>query len=176
MPRNIEIKARIDSIESMVPKIAALTQTAPMEFHQDDTFFACQTGRLKLRVYSDSAGELIYYRRSDQAGPKESYYLVTPTAAPYLLRECLSLACGQVGRVRKHRLVFLVGRTRIHLDRVQGLGNFMELEVVLSEGEPSEAGVAVAHELLAKLGIASTQLIEGAYIDLLNAERKGELY
>jgi adenylate cyclase class IV len=58
-------------------------------------------------------------------------------------------------------------RTRIHLDRVEGLGDFIELEVVLSEGEPAEAGVNVARELLAKLGIPPEQLIEGAYVDLL---------
>jgi adenylate cyclase class IV len=61
----------------------------------------------------------------------------------------------------------MAGRTRIHLDRVEGLGDFVELEVVLSEGETTESGVMVAHELLARLGISPQQLIEGAYVDLL---------
>ena len=55
----------------------------------------------------------------------------------------------------------------MHLDRVEGLGHFLELEVVLSEGEPSTRGVAEAHTLMAALGIAPTQLIEEAYVDLL---------
>jgi adenylate cyclase class IV len=61
----------------------------------------------------------------------------------------------------------MAGRTRIHLDRVEGLGDFLELEVVLSEGETTESGVKVAHELLARLGISPQQLIDGAYVDLL---------
>jgi hypothetical protein len=91
---------------------------------------------------------------------------------PTRLRELLSLAYGQSGRVRKHRTLFLVGRTRIHLDRVEGLGDFIELEVVLSEGEPAEDGSQRRpSELLAKLGISPQQLIEGAYVDLLRGSR-----
>ena len=66
-----------------------------------------------------------------------------------------------------------LGRTRVHLDRVEELGHFLELEVVLSEGEPSAAGVEEAHKLMAALGIAPTQLIEGAYVDLL-AQKQAE--
>ena len=62
----------------------------------------------------------------------------------------------------------MAGRTRIHLDRVEDLGHFLELEVVMTDGEPAEAGVAIAHALLAKLGIAPDQLIERAYVDLLD--------
>lgn len=61
----------------------------------------------------------------------------------------------------------MVGRTRMHLDQVEGLGDFLELEVVLGEDEPNEAGVSIAHELLEKLGISHYQLIEDAYVDLL---------
>lgn len=60
-----------------------------------------------------------------------------------------------------------MGRSRIHLDRVQGLGNFLELEVVLEDGEPLEAGVMEAHRLMDALGIAPSQLVGGAYVDLL---------
>ena len=69
--------------------------------------------------------------------------------------------------MRKHRTLYLVGRTRVHLDRVEDLGDFLELEVVLSEAEPSELGVAEARGLMAALGISPEQLIEGAYLDLL---------
>ena len=165
--RNIEIKARIESVEALVPLASALANEGPIEIDQDDTFFRCEAGRLKLRAFSRSSGELIYYRRADQHGPKESFYLRAPTSAPDVLRESLSLAYGQAGRVRKQRTLFLVGRTRIHLDRVEGLGHFLELEVVLADGEPSEGGVREAHELMKKLGIQPSQLIEGAYVDLM---------
>ena len=171
MERNVEIKARIESLDSILPVVAALAESAPSEIVQDDTFFSCPHGRLKLRVFSETDGELIFYQRPDIAGPKESSYIVSPTHSPGRLREALSLAFGQVGRVRKHRRVFLIGRTRIHLDRVEGLGEFLEIEVVLSQGEPVQAGVAIARELLAKLGVSSRQLVNQAYVDLLERRK-----
>ena len=167
MPRNIEIKAHIASVEALAPKVAAIADQGPIEIIQDDTFFSCNTGRLKLRAFSKEEGELIFYRRADQQGPKETFYLRSPTSAPETLRELLSLAYGQTGRVQKHRTVFLIGRTRVHLDRVAELGHFLELEVMLDEHEPSEAGVREAHELMARLGVEPSQLVEGAYVDLL---------
>ena len=167
MPRNIEIKAHLPNPETVARKAAAIAERGPFELKQDDTFFLCESGRLKLRAFSSEAGELIFYRRPDQQGPKESFYLLSPTSAPDTLRQALSLAYGQAGRVRKHRTLFLVGRTRVHLDDVQDLGHFLELEVVLNDNEPAEHGVREAHELMTKLGVEPSQLVEGAYVDLL---------
>lgn len=167
MPRNIEIKARIASVEALAPLAAAIADQGPFEIVQDDTFFVCQAGKLKLRAFSHDQGELIFYRRANQQGPKESFYLRSPTPEPDTLRESLSLAYGQAGRVQKHRTLFLVGRTRIHLDEVAALGHFLELEVVLADDEPSEVGVHEAHELMARLGVGPAQLIKEAYVDLL---------
>jgi predicted adenylyl cyclase CyaB len=170
MARNVEIKARIDRIGSVFAKAAALADEGPIEIVQDDTFFACKNGRLKLRVSSPDEGQLIFYRRADQREPKESFYLISSTTTPDTLRKSLSLAYGQVGRVRKNRIVFLAGRTRIHLDRVEGLGDFLELEVILEDGEAVAAGEAIARDLMHRLDILPDQLIEGAYIDLLVAD------
>lgn len=167
MPRNIEIKARIESVEALMPRIVAIANQGPTEVDQDDTFFQCESGRLKLRTVTSGAGELVFYRRASERGPKESFYLCSPTSAPETLRHSLSLAYGQVGRVRKHRTLFLVGRTRVHIDRVEGLGEFIELEVVLTDGEPAAVGVREARELMDRLGIRPSQLVEGAYIDLV---------
>jgi predicted adenylyl cyclase CyaB len=167
MARNIEIKARIASVQQLLPRAEALAGQAPTEIRQDDTFFRCPNGRLKLRAFSAERGELIFYRRANQQGPKESFYLLSPTTSPDTLREALTLAWGQVGRVRKRRLLLLVGRTRVHLDEVDGLGDFMELEVVLRDDEPADAGIQEAHALMAQLGIEPSALVEGAYLDLL---------
>ena len=172
MSRNVEIKARITSVEALLPRAKAVADQGPFDIRQDDTYFACQTGRLKLRMFSKGEGELIYYRRADQQGPKESFYLRSPTTAPEVLRESLTLAYGRTGHVEKHRTLFLAGRTRIHLDRVSGLGHFLELEVVLEENEPFEAGVREADQLLASLGIERSQLIEGGYVDLPEDRRE----
>lgn len=167
MPRNIEIKARIENLESLALRVAAIADNGPTEIVQDDTFFVCQNGRLKLRAFSRDDGQLIFYQRGNQEGPKESFYLLSPTSSPDTLREALSQAYGQSGRVQKHRTLFLVGRTRVHLDDVKDLGQFLELEVVLEDGEPSEAGVEEANRLMARLGVEQAQLVTGAYVDLL---------
>jgi predicted adenylyl cyclase CyaB len=72
-----------------------------------------------------------------------------------------------MGVVRKRRTVRMVGRTRVHLDEVEGLGRFIELEVMLQPGEPLERGVAEARDLMTTLGIEESQLVSQAYIDLL---------
>ena len=167
MARNVEIKARIESIEALLPKAMVLADCGPFEIVQDDTFFQCDAGRMKLRVLSPNEGQLIFYTRSDQQDPKESFYIISPTASPDTLREVLSLAYGQAGRVRKHRTLFLVGRTRVHLDRVEGLGHFLELEVVLSENETPESAIEVARGLMVQFGIGQEQLVGCAYVDLL---------
>ncbi|MBE0644975.1 MAG: class IV adenylate cyclase [Bacteroidetes bacterium] len=168
MPRNTEIKARIPSIAALIPDIELLATGGPDIFEQDDTFFHCTHGRLKLRVFTAGKGELIQYQRPDTAGPKESTYVIVPTSDPDSLRTALTRAYGVAGRVRKRRTLYMIGRTRVHLDEVEGLGNFLELEVVLDEHESAQQGEAVARDLLARLGIAPHDLIDGAYIDLLH--------
>ena len=167
MPSNMEIKARIDDLEALALRAAAIADSGPIEILQDDTFFTCDAGRLKLRDFGDGRGELIFYRRSDLTGPKESFYLLSSTFDPTGLREVLSAAYDPIGRVQKRRTLFLVGRTRVHLDRVLGLGEFMELEVVLNEGESPDAGVSEAHDLMTRLGVGHSHLVDGAYLDLL---------
>ncbi|GMT16499.1 hypothetical protein PFISCL1PPCAC_7796, partial [Pristionchus fissidentatus] len=72
---------------------------------------------------------------------------------------------GVRGEVRKARLLFLVGQTRVHCDQVEGLERLAELEVVLNDDEPIERGEEIANELMKTLGIKD--LITCAYIDLL---------
>ena len=130
MPRNIEIKAGIAGVDDLIPRAAAIADKGHVDIAQDDTFFRCESG-LKLRTLSRRQASS-FYRRPDQQGPKESYYRITPTNEPDTSCETHP-ACGRFGRVRKQRTLFLVGRTRIHLDRVKGWGHFLELEVVLED-------------------------------------------
>lgn len=167
MARNVEIKARVDSVDALLPLALARADGPPEPIAQDDTFFACAQGRLKLRVFADGRGELIAYQRPDATGPKTSDYAITPVADPDALRATLARALGMTGRVIKQRTLLKIGRTRVHLDRVDGLGDFLELEVVLRDGESADDGVAEAHALLARLAIDATQLVSGAYVDLL---------
>lgn len=170
MPANVEIKARIASVDALLPTARALGDDEhPQLIHQDDTFFDVPHGRLKLRVFGDGSGELIHYHRADASGPKRSDYLLSPVPEPDSLRDALARACGLLGRVRKQRILVLAGPTRIHLDRVEGLGDFLELEVTLGEGQGEAEGVATAQRLMGLLGVGADQLVSGAYLDLLRA-------
>jgi adenylate cyclase class IV len=169
MARNVEVKVRIASVEALLPRARALADGPPEPIAQDDSFFACARGRLKLRDFGDGHGELIAYERADLAGARTSHYRLVAVPDPAALRDALAGALGVVGRVRKQRLLLRAGRTRVHLDRVDGLGDFLELEVVLREGEDEAEGRAVARALLVALGLGNAELLAPAYLDLLHA-------
>ena len=167
MARNVEIKARMNDGPSLVARARALATAGPFDLKHIDTFFRCPGGRLKLRDFCDGKGELIFYLRANEAGPKESFYLRHETSAPADLRDILTRAYGAIGEVSKRRTVFLIGRTRVHIDDVAGLGKFVELEVVLADEEPTEAGRREAEDLMHKLGISSQELVRAAYMNLI---------
>lgn len=167
MPKNIEIKAKIENEDKVRYEVELIADSGPEVIMQDDTFFHCKKGRLKVRKFSPEKGELIFYRRADDKGPTQSTYTISPTNEPNSLTAALTNAYGQVGRVQKKRTLFMVDHTRIHLDKVKQLGHFLELEVVLTDGQSPKQGMKVAHRLLDRLNIQSSQLIECAYIDLL---------
>ena len=167
MPRNVEIKAIAPDLAAVRTRAEAIADGPALLLEQEDTFFFCERGRLKLRKLSPSEGELIQYDRPDTAGPKGSEYAMVRTDEPDRLVETLSRALGVRGVVRKRRTLLLVGQTRVHLDEVEGLGSFVELEVVLEEGQTEPQGAAIAEQILAALGIDADRLVERAYIDLL---------
>jgi predicted adenylyl cyclase CyaB len=167
---NIEIKARIVDLDRLRATIESLSDTNVEVLSQEDTFFSSPEGRLKLRIFDENSGELIHYHRADTAEPKASRYLIAPTSAPVVMRTILSQALLIVGVVRKRRLLYHVGQTRIHLDQVEGLGDFVELEVVLGvdRAQTREEGIAIAHDLMSRLGIVPDHLVETSYIDMLS--------
>ena len=167
MARNVEVKARTNDPLSLIGRAQTLATAGPFNLEHVDTFFDCPGGRLKLRDFVNGKGELLFYRRANDAGPKESFYLRHETSAPAELRDILTQAYGAIGEVSKHRTVFLIGRTRVHIDDVARLGHFVELEVALADGEPAEAGRREVEELMHKLGISSKELIRAAYMDLI---------
>ena len=166
MARNVEIKARITSIEVLMPRARALAQHDAELIAQDDTFFQVPHGRLKLREFADGSAELIHYHRADTLDAKLSDYRRVAAPDAGALREALGRALGTIGRVRKQRWLLLAGQTRIHLDRVEGLGDFIELEVVLRDDQGVADGVRIADQLMHELGLAQAERIAGAYLDL----------
>ncbi len=170
MNKNIEIKARISDFLLVEKKAASLAGQQPDLILQEDIFFNVPKGRLKLRKFTPELGELIYYERENSLLPKESNYQCSRTEKASTLHETLAEALGIRGVVRKERRLFLVGQTRIHLDRVDNLGDFVELEVVMEPTQTMEDGVEIAYRLMEALGISESDLIDCAYIDLLEKQ------
>jgi predicted adenylyl cyclase CyaB len=171
MPANIEIKAILqDRQRQRVEAIAGrLSDAAPELIHQEDYFFRSPEARLKLRMLGPDRGELIRYERANLAETRCSRYLIARTPDPRILLEILDKTLGKIGEVKKDRTLYRIGQTRIHLDRVTGLGDFLELEVVLRPEQSEQEGKKIANDLLSTFNIAKKDLIAEAYIDLLAA-------
>ncbi|MGD0483613.1 MAG: class IV adenylate cyclase [Gemmatimonadales bacterium] len=173
MPRNVEIKARLRDADATRRLVAAVADGPPTTLEQADTFFRVAAGRLKLRELADGTAELIHYERRDTTAPADSRYAKCAVPDAGALRELLAAALGVRGRVVKRRLLFRVGRTRVHLDDVEGLGAFLELEVEMAEGESEAAGAAEARRLMRRFGIPEDALVAEAYVDLLERSGRG---
>lgn len=164
--RNIELKARyadLDFARKICHEIGAKFDRV---MEQTDTYFRSAHGRLKLREYA-SAAELIWYERPDGVEYRGSDYYVVPVADAALLNAALSAACGVRGVVRKHRELFLYHNLRIHLDRVEELGNFIEFEAVMGEAEDERASRQRLDELHRALKIRDEDHESGSYSDLM---------
>ena len=169
MNRNVEIKARATDFAGLVRRAGELAGSKPQVLLQEDVFFNTPRGRLKLRTINNSSSELIYYERDDDTSPKPSNYILLPVPDPLRMRQLLDSTNGIRAVVRKRRLLFLVGPTRIHLDEVEGLGNFLELEVVLKPTDSAEDGIKIARQIMAQLQLDESSLLRGAYVDMLTA-------
>ena len=172
MGRNIEIKARCDNLETVAAKARELASAGPLHATQEDTFSRVFKGRLKLRISPPAKGEFIYYFRADTTGPAQSRYFRVAVPRAELVKRVCSAVLGVKGVVRKHRTIYLVGNTRVHLDEVEGLGSFVEIEVVLPDGGATGDGVATAEKLMEELSIGDADLVPSAYLDLLNESNR----
>jgi predicted adenylyl cyclase CyaB len=170
MPRNVEIKARVRDPDALRRRVEAMSEMPVEVLDQRDTFFVVPQGRLKLRTFPSGGCELIHYERPDDVGAKVSQYSIAWSSDSEELLKVLTAALPVRGVVAKRRFLYRIECTRVHLDDVEGLGAFVEIEVVLDEDAPIEAGYRIAERLLVELGVRSEDRVRGAYIDLLEAD------
>ena len=168
--RNLEIKAVVDDLGAVRARLRALPGAARHAvLRQTDWYFRVPKGRLKLRQFgSRRDAELIAYLRPDKTAARTSEFQRLPTADAAGTRRLLERMLGAKGCVRKRREVWLYRNARIHLDTVEGLGRFIEIEVVVTEGMPQAR--ALMKELREVLGILSGDLIAGSYGELLGGK------
>src|SRR5213079_499476 len=156
--RNVELKARDPDPERSLERCVALGAEDRGELRQRDTYFAARRGRLKLREQEPGAAELIAYERADEAQVRE----------PQALREALDAALGTVVVVDKRRRLFLWEGVRIHLDRVEGLGAFVELEGVAPDDSDLACEAVQVAKLRVELDIGDAAIEAASYSDLLS--------
>jgi adenylate cyclase class 2 len=170
MRRNVEVKARCGDLSVVRARALALGATDAGLLRQRDTFFGAPHARLKLREFGDGRAELISYVRPDVAAARRSDYVVAPVDHPVEVRAALEHALGAVCTVTKVRHLLLLRSTRIHLDEVEGLGSFVELETVIDRQSNDEAH-AELRGIADALGLDPATFLAVPYAELLERLR-----
>jgi predicted adenylyl cyclase CyaB len=165
---NLEIKARCADLDAARARALALGARPVGVDRQLDTYFRTAAGRLKLRESQLSGGQLVPYLRPDIPGPRRADYRVVPVEDPESLKALLSAILHVHRVVEKQREIWLLDNVRIHLDRVAGLGAFLELEAVFDGSPAAEAAERQKLErLMGALGIRDPDLVDGSYEGLI---------
>jgi predicted adenylyl cyclase CyaB len=164
--RNLEAKFRLDDAVLARRRAEAIGFSMRATLDQRDTFFRVPNGKLKLRIEADGA-VLIRYGRVHEGELEVSDYEIVPVANPGPLRAMLAAALGILAEVRKQRTLLLRRNVRLHLDRVDGLGSFGEIEAVIAAGETPELYRLEVAELLSALKIDADNLIGRSYFELI---------
>lgn len=165
--RNMEFKARVASIDTEEKKLLALNPEFRGTDHQTDTYFKVPHGRLKLRE-GNIEHALIQYHREEKAGAKESSVILFKHFPDPALKQILTLQCGILKVVRKERKIYFLEHVKFHFDRVEGLGEFMEVEVIDESGLiTQEALKSQCDHWIQFFGIEAGQFIQASYSDML---------
>ena len=170
---NVELKARLQSLDAARDLARHLATDQLPDQHQVDTYFHCRQGRLKLREINGAPAQLISYQRPDTTAAKASRYYLIDVPDPAAMLQGLTAALGVIVRVEKHREIYFYHNVRIHLDRVERLGTFLEFEAVLTSDDALGQGEALVAWLQEKFSIEPTELLTHSYSDMLLAATEG---
>jgi predicted adenylyl cyclase CyaB len=164
---NIEIKAKTADQE----KIREILKSNNADFkgvdHQVDTYFKVGSGRLKLRE-GNIENHLIHYERENKSGPKKSLVILYKYSSDQNLKEILTKSLGVFAVVDKYREIYFIDNVKFHLDKVIGLGTFVEIEAIDKDGSiGNEKLLEQCNHYLNLLNISQRDLVEKSYGDLM---------
>jgi len=167
---NIEIKARSADHESIRSILESNNADYKGTDHQIDTYFNAQTGRLKIRE-GDLENYLVFYSRNDQEGPKQSDVTLLEITPGSNLKDILAESLGIMTVVDKKREIYFIDNVKFHLDRVEDLGTFVEIEAIDLEGTLGiEKLQHQCQEYMELLRIKETDLVSCSYSDMMLAK------
>jgi len=164
---NLEIKADCRDLKRIEGILNSLNVEFLSEGFQRDTYFKVSRGNLKLRETNTGEDFLIWYKRREKAEPKLSEYYIYQTQESQKLKNFLRNAFGEKIIIEKVRKIYLYKNVRIHLDRVKGLGNFIELEAVLSKYGIDKESKENINFLVKKLCIEKEDLLKSSYTEIV---------
>lgn len=166
---NIEIKAKCSNLSA----IRDILKSGNAEFkgvdHQTDSYFNVTSGRMKLREGSIE-NALIHYHREDKADAKESDVLLYKSSKNGLLKDLLTRALGILVTINKEREIYFIENVKFHLDKVDGLGKFIEIEAIGDEGADKDNLMKQCKFYLNLFNIANEDLVPFSYSDMLLAK------
>ena len=164
--QNLEAKFKLSDLDRARKRAESIGFQLKGTFRQRDTFFRVPNGKLKMRE-EESACTLIYYQRGNSGSLKLSDYEIIELPDPQRMRLVLTASLGVLAEVRKERTLLQKGNMRLHLDVVDGLGSFGEIEAVLSqEDDPAPSRKAV-EDLITMLDVRRQSLISASYFEML---------
>jgi predicted adenylyl cyclase CyaB len=167
--RNVELKAVDPDPARSLATCRALGAADHGPILQRDTYFRVARGRLKLREESPGGSHLIQYERADHPEQRQSSYRIMTVDDGPAARAALEAALGVRAVVAKRRRLFLWHDVRIHLDEVDGLGTFIELEAVAAPDSDLSREHGLVSELREAFALADDHLCASGYADQLAA-------
>ena len=169
---NIEIKARCANPQAIRDILREKGADFRGTDHQTDTYFNVERGRLKLRE-GNIENALVYYEREDQEGPKQSHVTLYPSASGSALKEILAKSLGILVVVKKEREIYFIENVKFHLDTIDGLGTFVEIEAIDKDGTiGKDRLLAQCQSYLALFMVSPNDLVAVSYSDLLLQKRE----
>lgn len=133
--KNIELKLLIGNFNKIITNLKKIGARHVGRFRQTDAYYNCQAGRLKLREINNKNFELIFYKRPDINNSKISYYQILDINKKQMkiVKSILTDVLGVNNVIKKIRDLWIYKNTRIHLDKVEKFGKFLELETVVDD-------------------------------------------
>ena len=156
----------MDDLDALRTRVGSLGAVRERSVRQRDTFFPVPRGRLKLREETGGA-RIIYYQRPDTPDAKVSRVQLAPVTDPAGLAALLAAALGAGAIVEKRREIWRWEGVQLHLDEVERLGRFIELEETVDDEAALPAALDHVRDLGARLGIPAAALAPTAYADML---------